>query len=51
MADIPSRCTLMGCTNPTVQHDHHMYLGHLDIVACQCKTQSGEPGSKGEDHE
>lgn len=37
-------CTLIGCTDPRSVHDHHYSRGHLDIAACHCAAQSGEPG-------
>ena len=37
-------CTLIGCTDPRSVHDHHYSRGHLDIAACHCAAQTGEPG-------
>lgn len=37
-------CSLMGCTDPKSAHDHHYSRGHLNVTACHCAAQSGEPG-------
>lgn len=45
-ADWPEFCTLIGCTDPSLQpHHHHMSRGHLQAFHCTCGNID-QPGTK-----
>lgn len=39
-------CSLMGCSQRTGAHHHHLEAGHLSTFPCDCTTHTGQPGTR-----